>query len=190
VTIDPCARSLRNTLTALSLCALIACGDTVEPSHPIPLREGITIVSIGGINLSPDPSRVCQPFGVPIQGTAVSAKVELAKQDRDEWIATGTDSTATVKMTLTGTGNSRFGGLEVTGTIRGELSDSGPFPGLGVRDVRFGTVGGATISLVGTVYGSGFTDGEMTGPVSFRDSAGATGTCPYATWSFASGNIP
>jgi hypothetical protein len=155
-------------------------GKPTSPSGPrLNIPPGLYLLEVAGPGISNDPSILpCTPLGVPAS-TSVYVRLNLT-QDGSDWLGRSPEGEGTLELRLRRSGDRDLYGIPLTGTIRGSAHDTGflsPLP----PDVEM-VIEEPGGEFSGHVPYNTFMLGRIDGVIKFRDSAGATGTCPTVTW--------
>lgn len=178
--------SQRCSVTYLPAFVLIAlfpgCGSPTSPSSALSFTvDQLYLVEISGYDLVSTPGGglepSCQPLGVPRNGKSLYL-VAVASKAAGSWVLRSEIPTETFAMTLAESGTSIFG-ITVAGSISGRGRHTLRSNPLGTQDLQFEAISGqveGTMPL-GT---TGFVTGKINGSITFADTTGNTGYCPYA----------
>ena len=184
---------LTRAIVALCLLACAGCGSDgalpVAPSPPpsfevtvpdLPMEDGPYVVGLTGFALSEDPTfPTCSPIGVPREGTAITTRVLVTREDR-EWVVR-VDPAGSADLEIRFHAVPSFPGMYVvSGSARGCARDQafGPDPQADIRLCIDGAQAGSPAHLDGRMSYSGLAmTAFLSGTFAFSDRGGATARC-------------
>jgi hypothetical protein len=152
-----------------------------ETSVPdLPIEDGPYVVGLTGFAVSEDPFfPTCSPVGVPREGTAVTARVRVAREDR-EWVVRSDPPAPGDLEVRVHAVPSPPGMYVVSGTARGCVRDEafGPHERTDVQLCIDGADGKSPARLDGRLsYDGRVLTAVLTGAFAFSDRTGQTGRC-------------